>query len=219
MKHFKIIFIIIASPSDFYNKNKMVFNKFMNKNKNIKSFFIYGNVDKSKVFKTKHDLYFNCPENLRPGVLIKTIKAFEYIKKKFTFDYVIRTNLSTFWNIKLLLHKIKYFPNEKCLAGQLTKSGYFWGTGIILSKDLINILIKDKNKLNYKLPDDVTLCKYLHNNYQIKYINEKRCDTFTKFIPRNKKLIPKNFTSYRLKTPKNRHLDGLKMFLLWKYFY
>lgn len=81
MKHFKIIFIIIASPSDFYNKNKMVLNKFMNKNKNIKSFFIYGNVDKSKVFKTKHDLYFNCPENLRPGVLIKTIKAFEFIKK------------------------------------------------------------------------------------------------------------------------------------------
>jgi len=42
-----------------------------------------------------------------------------------------------------------------------------------MSKDLIDLLIKDKNKLNYKLPDDVTLCKYLHNNYQINYINEK----------------------------------------------
>ena len=219
MKHYKIIFIIIASPTDFYNKNKMVLNKFMNENKNIKSFFIYGNVDKSKVFKTEHDLYFDCPENLRPGVLIKTIKAFEYIKKKFTFDYVIRTNLSTFWNVKLLLHKINDFPNEKCLAGQLTRSDYFWGTGIIMSKDLIDLLIRDKNKLNYKLPDDVTLCKHLHNNYKINYINENRCNTFTNIIPRNKKLIPKHFTSYRLKTPKNRHLDSLKMFLLWKCFY
>ena len=86
LKHYKIIFIVIASPSTFYNKNKLILNQFMNSNPNIKTFFIYGNVNKSQVLKSNHDLYFNCIESLRPGILIKTIKAFEYIKNNFTYD-------------------------------------------------------------------------------------------------------------------------------------
>ena len=219
MHHFKLIFIVIASPSPFYNKNKLILNKFMNSLPNVKTFFIYGNVDKSKVLQTKHDLYFDCPENLRPGILIKTIKAFEHIKKNYTYNYVVRTNISTFWNIRLLLRKIERFPQRKCLVGHLCRGGYFWGTGIIYSKDLIDILIENKHKLNYSKPDDVVLCKYLHNNHNIKYIHEPRCDKFIKRIPLNKRSIPRHFTSYRLKTKQNRNLDSYKIFKLWKFFY
>ena len=222
MRHFKIIFIVIASPSPFYNKNKLILDKFMNSHPNVKTLFIYGNVDKSQVLQTKHDLYFDCPENLRPGILIKTIKAFEHIKKNYRYNYVVRTNLSTFWNIRFILRKLKFFLNKRFLAGKPVKTKYgrfISGTGIILSKDLVNILIKNKNKLNYQIPDDVMLSKYLHNNHKIKYYREPRCDKFIKRIPLNKRSIPRHFTSYRLKTKQNRNLDSYKIFKLWKFFY
>lgn len=219
MKHYNIIFLVIASPSIHYNRNKLVLSKFMNSNKNIKTFFIYGNVDKSKVLTSRNDLYFDCIENLKPGILIKTIKAFKYIKKNFTYNYVIRTNISTFWNFKLLLSKINKYPKEKCLAGHISPRKFLFGTGIVLSKDLVDIIINDKNKLNYKIPDDLSLSYYLRDNYKIKYINEKRCTKFTDKIPVNKNIVSKHFTSYRIKTKKNRNLDSYKLFKLWKFFY
>jgi hypothetical protein len=221
MNHYKIIFIVIASPSDYYNKNKIIMNQFMNKNKNIKTFYIYGNVDKSKVFKTEHDLYFDFSENLVPGILKKSIKSFEYINKNYTYDYLIRTNLSTFWNFKRILQKIKKFPNRRCLAGDIRRRypiNYLFGTGIIYSRDMVNLLVKDKNKLNYDKADDIVLSYYLHKKYGIKYINEPRCKKFMKRLPKNKGDIPKKKSHFRLKTPKERELDHIKMFILHKVF-
>ena len=51
------------------------------------------------------------------------------------------------------------------------------------------------------------------------FILDKRCERFKEKFPINKKIVPKNFTNYRLKTKKNRYLDALKMFKLYKMFY
>lgn len=214
-KFYKIIFIVIASDTDYYNKNKKILNKFMNSNKDVKTFYIYCN---KKKLNNDENLYFNCNESLRPGILQKTIQAFQYINKHYNYDYIVRTNLSTFWNINHLLQQIKKLPKEKCLAGQKCRS-FISGTGIILSHDLVNILINDKNKLNYNNADDVEISHYLHNNYNIKYINEPRFDEYKKSVPKNKKSVPKDFTSFRVKTKKNRNLDSHKMFKLWNFLY
>lgn len=117
---------------------------------------------------------------------------------------------------------MKFFPNKRFIAGETVRTKYkrfISGTGIILSKDLINILIKNKNKLNYQIPDDVMLSQYLHNNHKIKYYREPRCDKYIKRIPLNKRFVPRHFTSYRLKTKRNRNLDSYKIYKLWKFFY
>ena len=181
-KFYKIIFIVIASDTDYYNKNKKILNKFMNSHKDVKTFYIYCN---KKKLNNEDNLYFDCNESLRPGILQKTIQAFQYINKHYNYDYIIRTNLSTFWNINHLLQRIQKLPKEKCLAGQKCRS-FISGTGIILSHDLVNILINDKNKLNYKNADDVEISHYLHNNYNIKYINEPRFDKYIKSTPKKK---------------------------------
>ena len=222
-KFYKIIFVIIASDTDYYNKNKKILNKFMNSNKDVKTFYIYCNKNlhfncNKKKLNNEENLYFNCNESLRPGILQKTIQAFQYINKHYNYDYIIRTNLSTFWNINHLLQQIQKLPKEKCLAGQKCRS-FISGTGIILSHDLVNVLINDKNKLNYKNADDVEISHYLHNNYNIKYINEPRFDEYKKSIPKNKKSVPKDFTSFRVKTKKNRNLDSHKMYKLWNFLY
>ena len=220
MEHYKIIFLIIATPSSFYNKNKRVLNKFMNKNPNIKTLFIYGNVDKNNVFHTDHDLYFDVSESIVPGCLKKTVKAFEYVNENYTYDYLIRTNLSTFWNLNKILKKVEKFPNKRCLAGDIRtfrNIKYIFGTGLIYSKDLVDILVKDKDKLNYKKADDIVLSMYLKDNYKIKYINEPRCTKFMRRMPRNNEDIPKRFSHYRLKSIPDRQKDHVKMSILLKY--
>ena len=126
--NYKGIILVIASPKPYYNNCKIIMDKFMNSNPNFKTFFIYGNVDKKKIIPSKNDLFFDCPESLRPGILMKTILAFQYILKNYNFNYVIRTNISTFWNLNKLNRVLTKLPNKKCIAGQIAKRKFVTGT-------------------------------------------------------------------------------------------
>jgi len=172
------------------------------------------------VLETEHDLYFDVSESLVPGILRKTMKACEYVNEKYTYDYLIRTNLSTFWNFKRILQKIRKFPKKRCLAGDIRRrfpNRYLFGTGIIYSRDMVDLLVKDKDKLNYGRADDIVLSYYLKKNYGVKYINEPRCKKFMGRLPRNEADIPRRFSHFRLKTPRHRELDHVKMLILHKF--
>ncbi len=56
---------------------------------------------------------------------MKSILAFQYILKNYKFDYVIRTNISTFWNLNKLNRVLTKLPNKKCVAG-------YWGPKLII---------------------------------------------------------------------------------------
>ena len=104
------VMLVIASPGKRYNLLKKVLIKFMNSNKNIRTYFIYGNVNKDKIIKSDYDLFFDVKECLVPGIFQKTIEALKYINERYNYKYVIRTNLSTFWRLNILnkyLNKIK----------------------------------------------------------------------------------------------------------------
>jgi hypothetical protein len=214
---YKAIILVIASPTTYYNKNKIILDKFMNSNPNIKTFFIYGNINKETIYKSTHDLFFDCEESLRPGILKKTLLSFEYILKNFEFDYVIRTNISTFWNFSYLLNIINKLPINRCIAGNITNKNFIMGTCIILSKDLIEYIINNKHKVHINIHDDVELTRFYQRELKLKLIYIPRCDIYTKQFPINN--IPKKFICYRVKTQYNRHLDSLKMFQLYKIFY
>ena len=78
----KCIILVIASPKPYYNNCKIIMEKFMNSHPNFKTFFIYGRVNEKKIIPSKNNLFFNCPESLRPGILMKSILSFEHILKK-----------------------------------------------------------------------------------------------------------------------------------------
>lgn len=118
---YKGIILVIASPKPYYNNCKIIMEKFMNSHPNFKTFFIYGKANKEKNIPSKNDLFFNCPESLRPGILMKSILAFQHILKNYDFDYVIRTNISTFWNLNQLDKLLNKLPNKNCVAGQIQK--------------------------------------------------------------------------------------------------
>ena len=115
------IFLVIASPGEAYNRLKKTLLYFMNSNKNFITFFIYGNINKDKIYKSEYDLYFpEIKENFVPGITLKTIEAIKFINKNYNYKFVIRTNLSTFWRLDKLYKLLKKLEKNKYLAGGTT---------------------------------------------------------------------------------------------------
>ena len=138
-------------------------------------------------------LYINGRETFLPGILEKTIKAFDIIhnKLKIEYDYIFRTNISTVVHFENTLSYLSHFPNpttEMYYIGPLVQlqwldqhSGIidkrYWGTPfcsgtcIILSSALIENIVKNREKLHYNIIDDISIGYYISQNKNVKRIN------------------------------------------------
>lgn len=169
----------------------------MNTHNNIKSYFIKYKQN------IEHDIYLDDNENtifikgyesLIPGVLDKTIKAIEYCINNFKFDYLLRTNMSSF----IILNKLHSY----CLNNSIDCGGhisfcnkdpqfvngrqFISGSGILLSNNACKYLIENKNIINYKIDDDVEISSVLKEKYDFSYI--KRNDKIIN-IPFDKETV------------------------------
>jgi hypothetical protein len=107
-KHYKMIILIIASSAEHYNIFTKCWLEYMNKFDEVKSFFLYSDVNiDTDIYITENAITYKCEESLIPGILYKTIAGYYFCEKKFTYDYILRTNLSSFVHIPRLLKYIK----------------------------------------------------------------------------------------------------------------
>ena len=113
-KHYKIIILIIASSAEHYNIFTKCWLEYMNKFDEVKSFFLYSdeNID-TDIFITANSITYKCEESLIPGILYKTIAGYYFCEKKFTYDFILRTNLSSFVHIPRLIKYIRYIEITK----------------------------------------------------------------------------------------------------------
>ena len=168
-------------------------------------------------------LYINGSESFLPGILVKTIKAFDIIhnKLKLEYDYIFRTNISTFVHIENTLSYLSHFPNptnEMYYIGPLLRlqwldpgSGIidkqYWGTAycsgtcIILSSKLIESIVNNREKIHYNIIDDVSLGHYVSKVENVKKINIGT-DRFS-FKPHNL-ILNKNHLCYMNNYNKHR---------------
>ena len=110
-RHYKIIILIIASPAEHYNIFTKCWLEYMNKYDDVKSFFLYCDENiESDIFITENAITYKCEESLIPGILYKTLAGYYFCEKKFTYDYMLRTNLSSFIHIPRL---IEYIDNQE----------------------------------------------------------------------------------------------------------
>lgn len=101
----------------------------------------------------------------------KTIKSINYINKTYKYDYIVRTNASSLWNIPNLYRMALTFPTTKCLTGVLMFNHFISGTGIIMSYDVGKTL--GEQPLIKNIPDDVLITDQLKQFYEIHPIDEK----------------------------------------------
>lgn len=113
----------------------------------------------------------------------KTLFAFETLLKT-DFDYLFRVTTSSFVNIPKLNEFVKTLPTEKYYGGSpipFNGGGVDdsdkengpavcgSGCGYILSRDLVELIVNNKDKWEHRLVDDLAICKFL-NDFNVKMV-------------------------------------------------
>ena len=170
------ICLIIDSETPFsehYDRQRNIWRLYMNLDPEIKCYFIRFKKDLFKDFYVDEDnnvIYLKGEENYIPGILIKTLKAMEYVHNNFDFKYLIRTNISSFWDFKTFKRFYHRYDDNIVRApiGFEEHIPFPGGSGMVISKNVIGLMIKNQSSFNYNLIDDRSIGIFLHShNIQI----------------------------------------------------
>jgi hypothetical protein len=111
-------------------------------------------------------LVTECPEDWSL-IGLKTILAFKYLLKNVEFDYLFRTNTSSYLDVPALLDYIATKPRENLYAGVVgtvfEKNRFASGAGILLSRDLVQRICDSSELWKHGLVDDVAIAELIGN--------------------------------------------------------
>jgi hypothetical protein len=205
--------IIYNENSEYERKMKTILDEYLCTVPNLLYYFITLKPQDHDIIINDHVMYINGIESAHPGCLDKTLKAIIYCNKNMSFKYIIRSNISTvidfskkFDNsnydyggcniINLQWLDPDYGINDHSLKGTL----FSQGTYIFLSKNAVEYLIKNIDKINRNVIDDVAFGDFFRN----------------KFIPQQIGFMvinqdTKGALCYRNRTEYNRNVDVDRM--------
>ena len=171
-----------------YLSMKNILKNFYSKFKNNDVYYYFTQfreVQTESIELIENDIYVKGNESYM-NILDKTIKSFELMNKlHIDYDFLIRANISTIIDINNLLKFLNSIPKNNIYCGgcklnlqwldpnygivddTLFGLNYIQGTSIILSKNIVESICNNKDKLNYKIIDDVSIglfIKKYHNN-------------------------------------------------------
>lgn len=146
-KHYKLIILIIASDAPHYEVFKKCWIEYMNKNENIKSFFLYSNENMdTDIYITKDSITYNCKESLIPGILYKTIAGYYFSQKKLSYDFMLRTNLSSFIIFPNILKYLNSIEKKNIWVSNLELMPFISDTNMNAYDEVLeNLRKKDKH--------------------------------------------------------------------------
>lgn len=203
-----IILIIASDNSNEYIEMQNIWIKYMNKHSNIKSFFIKSDINiENDIYlnETLNTIYIKDIETYSPGIFNKTIKSIEYCLNNFEFDYIYRTNLSSFLNLDKMYNFI--FNNHieyGGVIGNYNNINFASGCGFFMSNDACKFLINYDRTINInEYLDDVTIAIILTKKYKIDFINRIDIDKIDNIFLYNKET---DIFHYRCKSDDNHIL-------------
>ena len=168
----KILVLIISSDErHLYKKLQKIWKSYMHLDrKHVEAYFIKANRKLHEDFAIKGDVIWSkTKESFRPGILNKTLLTMQHLIPRIDeFDYILRTNLSSFYVFPKLLKFLETLPKKGCYCGaKLTSyhgSPFGWGCGFILTPDLVKKLVQNKKNLLNMIydNDDVVIGDFFH---------------------------------------------------------
>lgn len=90
------------------------------------------------------------------GTSAKTHACLKYLAEHESFDYLVRTNSSTYVHVPRLLKHLRTAPRQAYYAGADQGEQHAQGTLIVLSRDVVDKLADD-SEWDYSTVDDVAL--------------------------------------------------------------
>lgn len=203
-RNIKVLVLIIASDEeDFYVKLQKMWRSYMHYNPNqIETYFIKGDPNLPTLYKIDQDVIWSrTHECFRPGIINKTLISLEAFLPRMAneFDYVLRTNLSSFYVFPKLLHFLQSCPTSNFYCG-VRGEGFASGSGFIMSPDVVQLLMKNDNLFNnIKANDDVLIGQSLLSK-GIKIFPQNRIDIFDiKTWYDYQSVFPKDVFQFRIK--------------------
>ena len=147
----------------------------------------------------------------------------EYIETQDTYDYFIRTNVSTFWDFEKLQLHLNILPVFGCysgdgpLPGYNAKGYYLSGCDTLVSRDMVQSMVQNKHLLNYRIIDDACMGLFFHKLLRAPMLPNRICffedivsvDENEKIEQRITEAIQTNKDHYRVKTqhPSREKID------------
>lgn len=216
----KTLILIIASDADpIYIALQKVWRTYMHTDpEHFEAYFIKADPNLPVKYKIDGDIIWSqSVESLEPGILNKTILSLECMLpriKSGEFDYILRTNLSSFYILPGLLSYLKTCPTQRFYGGSsacgfIYKRGHKYhagsGSGFLLSSDMAQLLAENKHNLidDISMADDVAIGHFFEIN-KIKLKQHPRLDFYTKtdFLQKHHKITSKNF---QIRVKNNQH--------------
>jgi hypothetical protein len=165
-KYLCIILIIYSEENEVYKQNKQIWKQYMNTNNKILALFVmydpnidceYKLIIEDNMLLIRGEEKFNC-EN----ILNKTKIAIKYCNSNYSFNYIVRTNISSFWIFDNLVNFLQSKPISNCIQGwklyNKNKEYFISGTSIIIPSYLIPLLLTH-NEIKYEM-DDIEISQY-----------------------------------------------------------
>jgi hypothetical protein len=169
----KILILVIASRGEVYDQLVVrywkrlieVANKTRSEN-GIDVILLYGDSDVEDLGIPNRNLLKieQVVESWMPGIFLKTIEAIKLMGD--SYDYVYRTNLSSFLRIRALRRLVRDLPRRDLYAGKrVTSRGgskFATGSGFLISRDVARRLVERSLDVSgNECPDDVLIGKLL----------------------------------------------------------
>lgn len=214
----KIIILVLSMDSDIYINLERTIRETWGNNHICKIYYYYGGFDKlhldGDIIKcTSNEGLYNIGH--------KTIESFQYLFDNEEFDFIFRTNSSSFINIYKMIEFLSNKPKERFYCGYInmlkeTKILFASGSGYFLSKDVVKLILENKDKWNHEFIDDVSL-GILCRELSIDLVQSKRCDISNVDMEITSDLLNNHF-HFRCKTNSiGRKDDSLIMRKLYDY--
>ena len=154
--HFRAVLVVLASSNGpFYTFCRSAWLALAETalQDGVRVVLLYGLGSLSAEEETSFDLVVNFTDALdewvggsAPVLVNKTLMALPILLERFSFDFIVRTNIHTFWDARRLAGRLASLPSSGCLAGH--KMGWVQGlsfvNGIdfIISSDLVQPMVE-----------------------------------------------------------------------------
>jgi hypothetical protein len=136
------------------------------------------NLKKSNVDFKEKEITSKVPD-LYSLIGAKTLDAFDISVQNFEFDYIYRTNVSSYLDLAGLQHFVNDKPRENFYGGAIgNHQGIYFasGCGYFISRDLVIETLRKRALWDHNLIDDVALGKLLTRDLHVDIQEVKRID-------------------------------------------
>jgi len=215
-RHYRAVILILASNnSEIYINQRKIWKIYKDIDPSIKVYFTYGELDcELEDFDPESDLVYPEIKECYPISFFKTTNAMKHIHNSVTYDFFIRTNISTFWDFKKLHLHLNSLPTSNCYSGDgplpnYTSDGYYLsGTDTIVTPEMIDSMLNNLDKVNFEVVEDSAMGLYFHGVMGVPMIKNRICffeditstSEIEKVVNRIDEAIKNDRDHYRVKT-------------------